>query len=235
MPEYLYPGQELAVFEKAVNWKNYLANKISPYLQEKVLEVGAGIGSTTLQLNRNNIREWVLLEPDFQNQEILKDKLEKKILPPNCRIVAGGIDNVEKEDQFGTILYIDVLEHIKNDKEELLNAAMRLKEGGFLIILSPAYQSLFSPFDRAIGHFRRYTKNSLLNVVPPGLKLETLQYLDSTGFFASVANKLLLKQKYPTEGQVNMWDKWMIPVSKFTDPLFFYSFGKSILGIWKKQ
>jgi len=59
--------------------------------------------------------------------------------------------------------------------------------------------------------------------------------MDSMGFFASLVNKLLLKQSYPTHKQVQWWDKRLIPVSKITDRIFFYSFGKSILAVWKKN
>lgn len=46
---------------------------------------------------------------------------------------------------FDTIIYIDVLEHIEDDREELNRAASHLRPGGHLIILSPAHQKLFTP------------------------------------------------------------------------------------------
>ena len=42
---------------------------------------------------------------------------------------------------FDCILYIDVLEHIENDRQELIEAKKRLKPGGRLIILAPAHQN----------------------------------------------------------------------------------------------
>ena len=104
-----------------------------------------------------------------------------------------------------------------------------------LVILSPAYNFLFSPFDQAIGHYRRYTTGMLRGIMPKDLKECRLQYLDTLGFFASLANKLLLRQHYPTQKQIAVWDRWMIPVSKWSDKIFFHSFGKSILGIWRKD
>ena len=94
---------------------------------------------------------------------------------------------------------------------------------------------IFSPFDKAIGHFRRYTKNRVQQAVPAELNKVTLRYLDSVGLMASVANKMFLKQSYPTLKQVRFWDSAMVPVSRFTDPLFLYSIGKSVLGIWQKN
>lgn len=233
--EFKYPGEELAIFEQAQNWKKYFSKYILPFVGEKVLEVGAGTGSTTILLNHNKASEWLLLEPDQKMAEELKRKTQSGFLPKNCIPVHGTLKALDPSIRFDTILYIDVLEHILHDKKELETAADFLKSGGALIVLSPAVPFLFSPFDKAIGHYRRYTRNSLSRIRPAGLLTQRIHYLDSAGFFASLANRLLLKQQYPSHNQVRTWDKFMIPVSKITDVLFFYSFGKSILGIWKKE
>ena len=230
-----YPGEELALFEKAVNWKRYFASRVLPYIKGDVFENGAGIGGTTLLLNNEKVTQWVLGEPDTDMQQLLQQKIKDKLLPANCTLHKGTIDTLNPGQQFDCIIYIDVLEHIENDKAEVEKAAAHLKPGGYLIVLSPAFNGLFSPFDKAIGHYKRYTKKTLAAVASASLQKEKLHYLDSVGYFASVMNKLFLKQSYPTHRQVQLWDKWMVPVSKITDPLFFHSFGKSILAVWKKN
>jgi len=200
-----------------------------------VLEVGSGIGATTLLLNNGSAENWSLLEPDANMREVLQKKINNNILPLNCRLISGTIDSISKNDQFDCIIYIDVLEHIRYDKDEITKAAGLLKPGGHLIILSPAFQYLYNPFDKAIGHYRRYSKKSLTKTGTSSILIQKLFYLDSIGFFASLFNKLLLRQSYPTKKQIMFWDKWIIPISKITDSIFFYSFGKSILAIWKKQ
>ncbi len=232
--DHTYPGQELALFEKAINWKNYFARFISPLLKGRVLETGAGIGGSTQLLNKNTAAEWVMLEPDPSMQQILREKISAGSLPRNCLLKEGTVAELPDEDLYDCIIYIDVLEHIPKDAHEMELASLRLKPDGHLIILSPAFNFLMSPFDKAIGHCRRYSKKSLSRLRPASLSTEKLIYLDSAGFFASLANKLLLKQSYPTAKQVQWWDKRLIPVSKFTDRIFFYSFGKSILAVWKK-
>lgn len=233
--EYKYPGEELRLFETATNWKNYFASHISSYLTGKVLEVGAGIGGTTLLLNKGKADTWLLLEPDETMQLILQQKIKDKLLPSNCKAVQGALDSLDKNERFDCIIYIDVLEHIENDAAELNKATDLLAQGGYLIILSPAFQFLFSPFDKAIGHYRRYNRETLSAIRPASLTRKKMDYLDSVGFFASLMNKLLLRQSYPAKRQVQVWDQLMIPVSRITDRIFFYSFGKSILAVWKKQ
>src|SRR6185503_1103577 len=96
------------------------------------------------------------------------------------------------------------------------------------------HQFLYTPFDRAIGHFRRYSRPSLRKISPPGLDLEALFYLDSCGIALSTANRVLLRLSMPTKSQIGVWDKWVIPVSRVLDPVMGYSLGKSIVGIWRK-
>jgi SAM-dependent methyltransferase len=232
---YNYPGQELAFFEKAVNWKTYFSFFIKPYIGKNVLEVGSGIGATTRLLNDGSADTWTLLEPDEEMNRILQRKKETQSQFSNCRIRNETIYNLDVSEKFDTIIYIDVLEHIEDDKKEMRKAAELLQSNAHLIILSPAYNFLFSAFDRAIGHYRRYTSQTLKAAMPGDLKCTKLLYLDSVGFFASLTNKLFLKQNYPSEKQVRTWDQLMIPVSKQADKIFFHSFGKSILGVWRKE
>lgn len=232
---YKYPGKELQLFETATNWKNYFASHISAFLKGRVLEAGAGIGGTTLLLNKDKEDSWVLLEPDETMRQVLQQKIKDKVLPSNCKAIQGTLNSLDKNDKFDCIIYIDVLEHIEADAAEIKKATDHLAQGGHLIILSPAYQFLFSPFDKAIGHYRRYNRKTLSAIQPASLIRKKVIYLDSVGFFASLLNKIVLRQSYPAKRQVQFWDQWMVPVSKITDRIFFYSFGKSILAVWKKQ
>jgi ubiquinone/menaquinone biosynthesis C-methylase UbiE len=232
---YTYPGEELLFFEKAVNWKRYFARHIQPFIGHEVLEVGSGIGGTTSLLNDGTASLWVLLEPDAQMNSLLQQKIKEGILPANCQTTGGSIHQFYTAHGFDTIIYIDVLEHIEDDRKEIDRVSELLKPNGHLIVLSPAFQFLYSPFDKAIGHYRRYNKRSLKAVLNEKLKQRKLIYLDSMGYFASVTNKLFLKQAMPTEAQVRFWDDWLIPLSRIADPLFMYAFGKSIIGIWQKK
>ena len=138
-------------------------------------------------------------------------------------------------DRFDTILYMDVLEHIADDRAELARAADQLRHGGHLIVLAPAHQWLFTPFDEAIGHYRRYTKSTLRAAAPDGLTLARLVYLDSIGMLASLGNRLVLKSSMPSPGQIALWDRLMVPLSRVADPFLGYSLGKSVLAVWKKS
>jgi SAM-dependent methyltransferase len=230
--EFAYPGGELELFAQARNWKDYWSSLVRPYLHGDVLEAGAGIGTNTRILRSNRQQRWVCLEPDRQLLEQLKSGLEREPTQGLCELFRGTVADLTGEERFDAILYIDVLEHIDDDRSELGRAAAHLKPGGCLIVLSPAHKWLFSRFDASIGHFRRYTKKTLLAAAPGGLKLKQAIYLDSCGLCASLGNRLLLKQNLPTANQILLWDRRIVPVSRILDPVLFFRVGKSILAVW---
>ena len=236
MTNYSYIGSELELFSEARNWKAYYRQSIKKYLGAEVLEVGAGIGSTTEFLCRGNHQRWLCLEPDPQLAKTLNSYIASGSLPNCCELKVGTLLDLSPKEKFDNIIYIDVLEHIKDDKFEIKNVYSHLKEGGFLVVLAPAHQWLFTPFDEAIGHYRRYNKRRLKAIITSEkFKCISLRYLDCVGLIASLGNRLLLKSKMPNKQQILLWDKVMVPISKIVDPLIQYSVGKSILGIWQKR
>lgn len=232
--EIAYIGNELALFADAHNWKRYLADTLRPYLRGGVAEVGAGIGTTTAALIANPaITEWTCIEPDLDQAR----SLEAMLIENGgrvARVVAGTLGDLAADAMFDTIIYIDVVEHIEDDRSELALAAAHLNPGGNLVVLVPAWEFLYSPFDRAIGHFRRYNKASLRAVAPAGLREVAAFYRDSVGFFASVANKLALRQGMPTVAQIALWDSYLVPLSRIADPLLASLFGKSVILVWQR-
>jgi SAM-dependent methyltransferase len=233
MPEAQYIGTELELFAQARNWKNYWSGNLRKYVRGDVLEVGAGIGAN-VRLLHDAADNWVCLEPDIRLARELQENLQHRF-PDRLEVICGRLKDVVSVRQFDSILYIDVLEHIKDDVEELANAADRLKAGGNLVVLAPAHPLLFTPFDKAIGHERRYSARTLSRSAPKSLRLEKVYYLDSVGLCASLGNKLLLGSAMPTIRQIRMWDRIMIPCSTRLDAILGYRVGKSVVAVWRKE
>ncbi|HEX2723109.1 MAG TPA: class I SAM-dependent methyltransferase [Gemmatimonadaceae bacterium] len=233
MGNYQYIGDELELFSHAKNWKAYFAELIRPYVRGRVLEVGAGIGETTRALASQDATSWTCLEPD----PLLAERLQSLTLPggKSPKVVIGTIEDLASRPAFDAVLYIDVLEHITDDARELLAARNRLVTGGHLIVLSPAFQFLFSDFDRAIGHHRRYTRRTLTSIIPPGLEPIRVCYADSAGMLLSLANKLLLRRSLPTVQQILFWDRRIIPVARRVDRLLNHSIGRSVVGVFRRR
>ena len=58
----------------------------------------------------------------------------------------------------------DVLEHVEADRELLSGIVSLAAPGAHLLITVPADMSLWSPHDVSHGHFRRYTRDSLVRL-----------------------------------------------------------------------
>ncbi len=224
-----YPGAELDNFDKAVIWRKYIFHHIKKFINKDVLEVGAGIGSFTNNYKNipNNI---TLSEIDNENFMILKEKFKNTEFNFSNQITK----DINKE--FDTIMYLNVLEHIKEDNKEILDAFKKLKKGGHLIILVPAHNKLYSKFDKAVGHFRRYEIDFFKKINIKNSNLIRLIYLDSLGYFLYYLNKIFFKEEiYPSQFKIFLWDKIFTPISYLLDKILMYKFGKNILYIIKKS
>jgi hypothetical protein len=230
-----YPGNELDLFTHATHWKNYCKKHVHKYIHGNVLEVGAGIGSMTRFLFSEFVSSWTALEPDPLLAERFLSNLTEHERFSHIMLIEGTIQDIPQYKQYDTVLYIDVLEHIEHDTDEILRASELLTIAGRLIILAPAHNSFMSSFDKTIGHYRRYSKSSLSNIIPPSLQLIFLGYLDTFGSIATAANRYALGQNYPSKTQILLWDNLFVPLSRIVDPILHYRFGKSILGIWEKM
>lgn len=235
MPEFSYTGNELALFATAKHWKAYWNGHIREYLSGDVLEAGAGLGANTQVLHDTQQKRWVCLEPDGSLASRLRDNLSLLESPESLDVVNGTLADLPSTDTFDAILYADVIEHIPDDADELQRAVTHLRPAGKLIILAPAHPWLYTAFDEAIGHHRRYTKSTLMRIIPAGLETITLKYLDSAGVLLSLANRCLLHQAMPTQRQIQSWDRWAVPLSRILDPLLGFRAGKSVLGIWQRR
>lgn len=228
-----YPGGELELFSAAHNWKKYLAGVLSPFVSGRVLDVGGGIGSNVPYLCNERVARWTSLEPDPALARKAAERTAQAGLAAPCEVVAGTIADIDPDSRYETILYLDVLEHIADDAGELARAAAHLAPGAHLVVLAPAHPFLFTAFDAAIGHFRRYDAASLAGLTPPGCRVQALRMLDSAGFFASLANALLLRRALPSRRQIAIWDSLLVPLSRVLDPLTGRRFGKTILAVWR--
>lgn len=226
-----YSGTELDLFATASHWKTYWSQVIDPYLGQRVLELGAGIGANARALRHRHLARWLSVEPDAAMVGQIKESITRGELSPRHEAVCGTSLNLPQDEHFDTILYLDVLEHIRDDRAELERVTRLLQPGGHVVILAPAHNFLYTPFDRKIGHFRRYDKAMLRAIVPQELRIRRLHYLDSVGMLASLANRLLLQSDSPSPGQIRFWDSVLVRMSRLVDPLTGFQLGKSIVCI----
>jgi phospholipid N-methyltransferase len=229
-----YPEKVTEVFDGADFHIKYCLSFIKKYLSGNTLEVGAGCGSFTRHYYKNKkILSITMTEKDKANILTLSKKFKNNKI---MKVSNKGVSKLKKN--FDVILYLHVLEHIKNDFLEVRLAIKKLKKNGFLVILAPAHNKMYSNLDKLVGHFRRYELvffNKKIKSLK-SLNLIELKFLDSAGYVLYFLNRLLFKkEKYPSKFKIFIWDKIFTPVSFIMDFIFRYKIGKCILGVYKKN
>lgn len=146
----------------AVWYNRWTVNKFKEFLNGDILEVGCGVGNFTINLTKYG-RLFAVDINESHIMEVSKDVRD---------MAEVGFGNIETgkyffndSQKFDTVVCLNVLEHIKDDKRALKNLHALLKKGGFLILLVPAHDFLFGEIDKSIGHYRRYNKKKLNNLV----------------------------------------------------------------------
>ncbi|KPK92271.1 MAG: hypothetical protein AMJ88_11400 [Anaerolineae bacterium SM23_ 63] len=230
-----YKGKELDLFAEVMIWKRYWKSFIREFLGSHVLEVGAGIGASIEVFADDTFSSWLGLEPDPKMVDLLKARQGRGEFPAWCDFKQGTIRDLAASDQFDAILYIDVLEHIREDVAEIEQAAKHVEMGGHIVVVAPSHQFLYSEFDSSVGHVRRYDRHSLGSLTPRDFSIVASKYLDSVGLLASLGNRFILHSPMPTRRQLWIWDKILVRLSRVVDPLLRYSFGKSIVFVWQRD
>ena len=222
-----YDGFELDTFDAAKKFRNYQIYYLKSYIKDPFLEVGAGQGGLT-NLYKKFTKDITLIEPDKKLFQFLRKKFRKK----NIKIKNQTIDKIKFKYQ--TIIYFDVLEHIKSDLKEVKIASKKLKKNGNLIFNVPAHQLFYNEFDKAVGHFKRYNKKDFKDIEKKtDLKIEKLIYYDSIGLIFLILNKVFKLRDGNLKNKIYLWNLF-IPLSRIIDKLTFNTLGKSLFCVFKK-
>ena len=230
MPDngFQYYGKDLEALSFAPRYHQWILDTIAPDLGESVAEIGAGTGNFTRLLLADGRYRVTAFEPSVNMFPAL-DTLRQTypglttgngFLADHASDLAGAFDNV---------LYINVLEHIEGDLDELRLAKQVLKPGGRLVIFVPALPWLYGRLDELVGHFRRYTRRSLREVVErAGFRIQRLHYFDAAGILPwFVAFRLLRLETIPSS--VGLYDNLVVPVMSRLEGLWRPPIGKNLL------
>ncbi len=228
-----YIGKDLEAMSNALNSANWIIEEFKSYIAGDVVEVGVGVGVFLKLLNKLKITSLTGIEPAENLFDIIlkDDSISNKIILINDKLEP---DKHSLNNKFDTILYINVLEHIENDKKEIQKAFVSLKENGHICIFVPALQFLYSEFDKEVGHFRRYKLSELKNLLKKNdFKIVKGKYFDIFGIIPWLIVFKLLKRTL-IGNQVSMYDKLLIPVIRLIENFIPIPFGKNILIVGKK-
>jgi SAM-dependent methyltransferase len=155
LAEALYDSE--ATMPRFARW---MYGAVRAELGRRVVDAGAGIGTFTDLLVADG-RDVVALEYSESFVEHLAERFGED---PSVTVLRADLADPSGLPQFAqadSIICLNVLEHLENDVQALKNMRDRVRPGGLLVTLVPAYPWLFNSMDEAVGHFRRYPKGEL--------------------------------------------------------------------------
>ena len=226
--------ETLSVIEKANKFNKWMYETIKPYSKGRILEIGCGIGNISEFFINDNF-DIVLSDLRDNYIEIVKNKFTNEVI--KIDLVDVDFDTKHKDliGTFDTVFALNVVEHIKDDHKAIENCKKLLKNQGHLIILVPAYQTLFNNFDVELEHYRRYTQKSLKQLIKANqlniIKTFSFNVIGILGWFVSGS---ILKKKTIPEGQMGLFNT-LVPVFKLADILTLKKIGLSVICISVKK
>jgi glycosyltransferase involved in cell wall biosynthesis len=151
----------LHVLSKAPRFNRWMGETIRPYLGERVLEIGAGIGNLTRVLIPR-VKCYVASDIEGEHLARLATRFQHRhnLHVRSCNLAAAA-DFRDLAGSMDTVVCLNVLEHIEDDMQGLRNIHSALRPGGRAIVLVPHGQEIFGSLDEALGHYRRYSHEEL--------------------------------------------------------------------------
>jgi len=211
-------------------YDEWLFEEIQPYLGQRVLEIGCGLGNLLWHLKD---REFVL---GIDNSaEAVSYARNRYISFENIDAEVQDITNPEisrvSRFQFDSAVSLNVFEHIENDLLALENTRGMLKSNGVLVLIVPAHEWLYGTMDEAIGHYRRYSKETLKSKLEPaGFEVIRQDYINLLGVLGWWVNGRLLKKSVPPSGQLKIYNR-IVPIWKTLEALISTPIGISLISI----
>jgi SAM-dependent methyltransferase len=231
-----YAGKDLEAMSFAANYHRWILSIFEPYLGTRVVEVGAGTGSFSELLLERRLESLSLVEPSTGMYEQLCRRIEQSqnVSTYNdiFERVASQIRSTAKPD---SIIYVNVLEHVEDDVNELRIINNTLDRGGRIFVFVPALRWLHGSMDRQLDHFRRYTRSELeKKCVAAGFKVLTSRYFDLFGVLPWWVKYKVLQSKKMEPGAVKFYDQRVVPIARIMESSFTPPLGKNVLLVAEK-
>ena len=225
-------GEILERLNRAPRFTRWMAEVISPSVGQRVLEIGAGIGNMSVHLMPRSAYWATDVNPHYL------DYLETlRPTRPYMQVAYTDAMNAESfptGQSFDTVVCLNVVEHVQDDVGALRNVWNVLEPGGRAIVLVPCGPKLYGSLDEVLGHFRRYTKDQLVELAQKaGFHVEKVLEFNRPGVFAWWLNGRILHRKTFGLGQIRVLNL-LTPIFRILDPALPLP-PLSIIGILRKQ
>ena len=188
------------------HYNRWILDRFRDFMGQRVLEVGSGTGNMTRLLYGRELIVATDMEPAYLH--ILRNRFRRQ---PTIQVAPLDLEKDDwkslREHEFDTVVCLNVLEHIKDDRGALERLYELLVPGGRLMLFVPADQKLFGTLDTQVGHHRRYSKESLEQVIrAAGFEVRQLSYHNVYGRLGWWMNGRVLKRRHLPGAQSRIFD-----------------------------
>jgi len=228
--------ENLSIVDKLNDW---MFDSIRPYIKGRILEIGSGIGNISTVFVNHGIPICVsdysdhycnLLDRRFSNEPLIEGVFQIDLSDTDFEIRYGSLIG-----KFDTVFALNVIEHIKNDQLAISNCKKLLSPEGHLIILVPAWQSLYNTFDRELEHFRRYTIYTARKLFSSQqLEIINTWYFNLAGILGWFVFGTVLRNKTLPSSQLSLYNK-LVPIFRLVDKITLNKVGLSVIIVGKKS
>lgn len=212
---------------------NWLVSIVRPQLGDRVIELGAGLGSLTGMLMGKRLR-YVAAEKDPLHLHSLRNRF---LRTPNVEVCELSVEDPQPfdqfEGQFDTALLLKTLEYTPVPGDAVAQMTSCLLPGGRLILSVPQGSGLNS-LDRGMGYLHRFRQSDLIQLLNRhGLEVEQTRQLNKFGRLAwSLFGGLLGSQRI-NKFSLKLFDK-TVWLTKLMDHLLPWG-GLNLILIARKK
>jgi SAM-dependent methyltransferase len=222
----------LLAFSEAPRFNQWLYRKIEPYVGHRIIEIGAGIGNLT-----GYIRAETVIATDYSDRylNVLRGKYVSAAHITIDRFDLSGDDPTRfSSEQIDTVICLNVLEHVEDDDAGVRLMRDVLSPGGRLLLLVPYSQALYCNYDKQLGHFRRYTRTSVRDVVSRnGFTVERVFLFNFFGGLGWYVTGKIFHKSHLNPGSVRAFERF-VPLFQRIE-FFGTPFGASVICIARKD
>lgn len=224
----------LETLSTADRFNDEVWSRVQSFIGTDILEVGMGIGIFTEKLLTRGKVFGVEIVPEFVAEA--RRRLGSR---PGLEYLVADIGGADLPDSlrgraFDTIVCMNVLEHIEDDRGTLKRLLSMLDSGGRLILVVPAHRWLFNPLDSNDGHFRRYEAAELNEKLKTaGFSVVHESTFNLFGIAGWFLNGTILRRKDLPAGQMGLFNK-VAPFLFWLENLLGPPVGLSLLAVGEK-
>ncbi len=238
---FTYTGRELEAMSVAANYHSWILGIFNPYLGRHLVEVGAGLGSfSELILSHHACETLSLVEPSREMCDQLRVRAEQMPAHPRVDVYHASFPAaaplITAKQMPDSVIYVNVLEHIEDDEEELAAIHDALSPQGRIFIFVPALTWLYGAFDERVGHLRRYMKSELEGKLSrAGFQILVSSYFDLAGVAPWWIKYCLLKSATMESGAVKFYDRYIVPSARRFESVIKPPLGKNLIVVAEKR